>query len=155
MLLALARQHTGTSTASSSNQARFSRLPHNELLDLLISQFSIAPYWSLKSLNEHVKQPQTYLRQTLTEIANLVKNGPYAGTWALKAEFKRGSTQQSGGAEPSTPRIKEEGRVVGEGQDGGEGEGQPRVKAEEGDDPEDDPDSAASDDEEDGMEFVS
>ena len=63
-------------------------MPHNELLDLLINQFSQAPYWSLKSLNEHVKQPQTYLKQTLGEIANLVRNGPYSGMYALKPEFK-------------------------------------------------------------------
>lgn len=60
--------------------------PH--LLDALISHFQTAPYWALKSLNEHVKQPQMYLRECLAEIATLIPKGPYANMWTLKPEFK-------------------------------------------------------------------
>ena len=138
-------------------------MPHNELLDLLISQFSLAPYWSLKSLNEHVKQPQTYLKQTLAEIANLVRNGPYAGMWALKQEFKQGSNEDasnrsgtSGNGAGSVKKEEEGGVGGGQGESGGF-----RVKSEEGLDPsgvlnEDiDAEDDEDDEEEDGMEFVS
>ena len=151
-------KHTGTATSSNQQQqSRFSRLPHNELLDLLISQFSQAPYWSLKSLNEHVKQPQSYLKQTLSEIANLVRNGPYSGMWALKQEFKQGGTGggnslegQRQEVETSSGRVKkEEGEDRGGAAGGSNGEF--RVKEEEG--AQDDLDEEDDDDE--GMEFVS
>lgn len=136
-------------------------MPHNELLDLLISQFSLAPYWSLKSLNEHVKQPQTYLKQTLAEIANLVRNGPYAGMWALKQEFKQGlpedGSNRSAADSSGSGSVKKE-EEMGDGQ-GGSGEF--KVKREDGlegtgqfnDDA--DEDDEEEDDDEDGMEFVS
>ena len=130
-------------------------MPHNELLDLLISQFSQAPYWSLKSLNEHVKQPQTFLKQTLSEIANLVRNGPYAGMWALKPEFK---PQIQGDPEQNMPKIEggsslpqSGGRVKEEEGEGGNGVEEFRVKREDGDDDED----GGEDDDDEGMEFVS
>ncbi|GAA6009048.1 hypothetical protein JCM11491_005726 [Sporobolomyces phaffii] len=150
-------KHTGTSTASSSNQSRYSRMPHNELLDLLISQFSQAPYWTLKSLNEHVKQPQTYLKQTLSEVANLVRNGPYAGHYCLKPELKQGADLSTGQLSTSgVSGVKKEEDGVATGTTGAAGEF--RVKKEEGielDDDDDDDDDEGDEDDEEGMEFVS
>jgi len=128
-------------------------MPHNELLDLLISQFSQAPYWSLKSLNEHVKQPQTYLKQTLGEIANLVRNGPYAGMYALKPEFKQGVNDQVGQQQLiGGSGVKDEEGI--DGDDGGR-QAEFRVKKEEGVDLEGDEEAYDEDDGEDGMEVVS
>ncbi|GAA6060462.1 hypothetical protein JCM10212_000890 [Sporobolomyces blumeae] len=169
---------TRASAASSSSAPRFTRMPHNELLDLLIHQFSLAPYWSLKSLNEHVQQPQTYLKQTLNDIAVLVRNGPYAGMWALKPEFKTGmpdrSATQGATSSQTGPRS---GSGAGGGDvklqpGGGRGEvkpdpgvartgaldgGQKQVKKEEGDDEgvDDDDDGDDEGDDDEGMEIVS
>ncbi|GAA5899662.1 transcription factor IIF subunit TFG2 [Sporobolomyces salmoneus] len=145
-------KHTGASSAASTNQPRFSRMPHNELLDLLINQFSQAPYWSLKSLNEHVKQPQTYLKQTLGEIANLVRAGPYVGMYALKPEFKRGD---EGGGGNQQPMAGPSGVKKEEDAGGPSGEGGFRVKKEEGFDEQGGGQDDEDDDDEDGMEFVS
>lgn len=77
---------------------RYVRLPRNELLDLIFAQFASAPYWTLKALQEHVEQPQTYLREVLSEIGHLIPRGPYAGMWTLKDEFKG-----DGGRAKATP----------------------------------------------------
>lgn len=58
------------------------------LLDEIFTRFSQAPYWSFRTLNDHLRQPQTYLREVLGEVAHLVPKGPYANMWALKPEFK-------------------------------------------------------------------
>lgn len=63
-------------------------MPLNELYDLLFTHFSQSTYWSLKSLKEHINQPDVYLRQTLTEIGILIKAGPYIGMWTLKETYK-------------------------------------------------------------------
>ncbi|GAA5899554.1 hypothetical protein JCM8208_000590 [Rhodotorula glutinis] len=77
----------GTSS-STAQQQRLTRIPKNELLDLLFPLFAQAPYWHLRALNDHVQQPQTYLRETLNEVAILVPKGPYAQMWALRPEYK-------------------------------------------------------------------
>lgn len=130
-------------------------MPHNELLDLLINQFSQAPYWSLKSLNEHVKQPQTYLKQTLGEIANLVRNGPYSGMYALKPEFKQGQ-----GGHPTQPTGTDAGSGVKKEDEGAaatRSANQFRLKKEDGVEQtgEEDYDDDDDDDDDAGMEFVS
>ncbi|KAK4046250.1 hypothetical protein OIV83_006229 [Microbotryomycetes sp. JL201] len=63
------------------------RMPRNELLDLLFTYFDQAPYWHVKALAEHVKQPQVYLREVLTDVAELVPRGPYNGMWKLKPDY--------------------------------------------------------------------
>ncbi|GAA6012752.1 hypothetical protein JCM10207_005349 [Rhodosporidiobolus poonsookiae] len=148
------RVATFTNTSSRGGKAsasapRYSRIPKNELLDLLFTHFSSAPYWSLRSLNDHVKQPVVYLKEVLGEIATLVPKGPYAQMYTLKPEFKgtqgvQGSTSKSsagdGGARSAGVKQETEsilGRV-------------PAVKREEGVEDDDD-----DDDDEGGMEIVS
>ncbi|POY75968.1 putative DNA helicase [Rhodotorula taiwanensis] len=87
-------------TNAAGQPVRAFRMEKPQLLDALISHFQSAPYWSLKSLNEHVKQPQMYLRECLSEIATLIPKGPYANMWTLKPEFK--GTAGPSGASTST-----------------------------------------------------
>lgn len=65
-------------------------MPRNELLDLIFERFASADYWHLKALNEHVRQPQVYLKEVLGDVAQLVPRGPYNGMWTLRDEFKGG-----------------------------------------------------------------
>jgi transcription initiation factor TFIIF subunit beta len=134
-------QNTSSRGKAATTTARYARIPKNELLDLLFTQFSSAPYWSLRSLNDHVKQPQVYLKEVLGEIATLVPKGPYAQMYALKPEFK-GTTSSGGGQAGSSSAAGGSGGVKQEQQ----GEG---VKREQDADDDDD------DDDSDGMEVVS
>jgi len=77
-------------TAATSGDSRTARIPRNELLDLLFTHFEQAPYWSIKALTEHVRQPQVYLKEVLGDIAMLVPRGPYQGMWTLREEYKGG-----------------------------------------------------------------
>ncbi|OLL26689.1 Transcription initiation factor IIF subunit beta [Neolecta irregularis DAH-3] len=72
----------------SSTDLKMTRLPKNELLDLLFKCFHDYEYWSLKGLREIVRQPEVYLKEILEDIAILNKRGPYALKWCLKPEFK-------------------------------------------------------------------
>lgn len=83
-------------------------MPRNELLDALFKLFESHPYWQLKALTEHVKQPQSYLKEVLAEIAQLLPRGPYVGMWTLKDQFKG-----EGMGMAMIPKKKEE--EVGEG----------------------------------------
>ncbi|GAA5930537.1 hypothetical protein JCM1841_003161 [Sporobolomyces salmonicolor] len=139
-------------SATSSSTARFSRIPKNELLDALFTHFGTAQYWTLRSLNDHVKQPQVYLKEVLGEIATLVKNGPYAGMYALKPEYKGGSGVKSLGAaagDAGGAGLQQGETKVKPDPDAGASAG---VKLEEGldEDSEDD-----DDDDDEGMEVVS
>ncbi|KAI8978392.1 transcription initiation factor IIF, beta subunit-domain-containing protein [Pilobolus umbonatus] len=71
------------------NKEKATRLPRNELMDLLFAAFDKYPYWSFKGIVEHTKQPNQYLKEILSEICILNKRGPYAGNYQLKPEYKQ------------------------------------------------------------------
>lgn len=54
------RSNTGSNKVKGSGQdgLRNARLPHDELLDLLFECFEKYEYWPLRSLREHLKQPE-------------------------------------------------------------------------------------------------
>ncbi|KAK4052605.1 hypothetical protein OIO90_004233 [Microbotryomycetes sp. JL221] len=79
------------------------RLPKTELMDLLFQHFEQAPYWHIRSLSERLKQPQTWLREVLTQVAEVVPRGPYNGMWKLKAGFSA-----NGGTVPGSSETKPE-----------------------------------------------
>ncbi|GAA5984375.1 hypothetical protein JCM10908_003322 [Rhodotorula pacifica] len=151
------KRTTKGATSASGLPARYTRMEKPQLLDALISHFHSAPYWALKSLNEHVKQPQMYLRECLAEIATLIPKGPYANMWTLKPEFKgtggAGSGRGGSAAAAGSSALVEEEDVKPQV---AEGSG---VKREEGDG---DAlqggatnDNADDDDEDDDLEMVS
>ncbi|KDE08150.1 hypothetical protein MVLG_01631 [Microbotryum lychnidis-dioicae p1A1 Lamole] len=120
---------------------RMVRMPRNELLDLLFQHFDQAPYWNLKLLNEHVKQPATFLKEVLGEVGTLVPRGPYVGMWTLKEQFKSGNRDEN-----AKPEGKDEAHVAKNGE-GVEGSSTTDVRK-----AEDDPDE--DDEDEDEMEVV-
>jgi len=63
------------------------RMPKNELMDLLFAAFEQFPYWSRKGLVEYCKQPASYLADVLSEICDFIKKGPYTSKYQLKPEF--------------------------------------------------------------------
>ncbi|KAI8330011.1 transcription initiation factor IIF, beta subunit-domain-containing protein [Choanephora cucurbitarum] len=71
------------------DKEKATRMPRNELMDMLFAAFDKFPYWSFKGIVEHTKQPNQYLKEVLSEICILNKRGPYAGNYQLKPEFKQ------------------------------------------------------------------
>lgn len=64
------------------------RMSLDNLLDEIVKCFKQYEYWSLKAFKAHLKQPESYLKETLENIAMLHKRGPMTGKWQLKAETR-------------------------------------------------------------------
>jgi transcription initiation factor TFIIF subunit beta len=66
---------------------RYARMPKNELLDKLFALFQEEkPYWPLKELRLRTQQPEGYLKEVVTSIAILHRNGEHVGKYSLKPE---------------------------------------------------------------------
>lgn len=65
---------------------KHARMPQNELLDAIYECFKEYRFWPMRSLQHRLKQPEAYLKETLSKVADLVKSGPQALTWTLKPE---------------------------------------------------------------------
>ncbi|PWN20677.1 hypothetical protein BCV69DRAFT_277372 [Microstroma glucosiphilum] len=81
-------------TASSAQKEKFTRLPKNELLDFLFNCYERYTYWTIKALRDETHQPESYLRETLSSIADQHKRGPYMGQWSLKNEYVQQRKQE-------------------------------------------------------------
>ncbi|KAJ5766196.1 uncharacterized protein N7511_003812 [Penicillium nucicola] len=73
-------------TKSKAQENKSTRMPQNELLDLIFQCFREFRYWPFKTLKSRLAQPEAYLKQTLEMVAHLVKSGDFAMTWELKPE---------------------------------------------------------------------
>lgn len=94
---------------------------------MLFPLFEQAPYWHAKTLAEHTKQPVTYLKEVLTEVAILVRAGPYSGMWTLKPEYKEKGREQK----KEDEAVKGEVGEMQTREAGGSGVGGGQVKGEE------------------------
>jgi transcription initiation factor TFIIF subunit beta len=63
------------------------RIPKNELLDLLHKLFDRYEYWPMKEIKKTTAQPEAYLKEVLSEIAALVKSGPFASCWKRNTDL--------------------------------------------------------------------
>ncbi|RDW81660.1 transcription factor IIF subunit TFG2 [Aspergillus mulundensis] len=75
-------------TKLKAQENKTTRMPQNELLDLIYQCFREYRYWPFKTLKARLRQPEAYLKQTLEMIAHLVKSGDFAMTWELKPEAR-------------------------------------------------------------------
>ncbi|OCK77908.1 hypothetical protein K432DRAFT_384283 [Lepidopterella palustris CBS 459.81] len=57
------------------------RIAKNDLLDMLQVMFDRYEFWPMKEIKKETKQPEAYLKETLSDIADLVKSGPFASCW--------------------------------------------------------------------------
>ncbi|KAL7932629.1 transcription initiation factor IIF, beta subunit domain-containing protein [Trichoderma chlorosporum] len=64
------------------------RIPKNQLLDLIFDCFRQYQYWSMKALRQRTQQPDSYLRQVLEEVAVLNKSGPFANHYCLSEAYR-------------------------------------------------------------------
>jgi len=67
---------------------RMTRMPRNELLDVLFALFREREQWPIKLLREKTQQPEVYLKEVLSEIATFHRSGEFSGTWELMPSFK-------------------------------------------------------------------
>jgi len=95
------------------DKEKATRMPRNELMDMLFAAFERYPYWSLKGIVEHTRQPMQYLKEILGEICILNKRGPYTSMYQLKAEYKVRGSELRPKDEGSS-----EGGAAGDGLDG-------------------------------------
>ncbi|KAJ5328833.1 Transcription initiation factor IIF beta subunit [Penicillium brevicompactum] len=79
-------QATKTGGRGRPQENKSTRMPQNELLDLIFQCFREFRYWPFKTLKARLAQPEAYLKQTLELVAHLVKSGDFAMTWELKPE---------------------------------------------------------------------
>ncbi|TFY63542.1 hypothetical protein EVJ58_g3198 [Rhodofomes roseus] len=117
---------------------RMARMPRNQLLDELFRHFQERERWSIKVLRDRTQQPEAYLKEVLSEIADLNRSGEFNGTWELKQTFRGEGVKAEQVPGPSGGLGTEAGQA---------GDG---VKDEDFDDFDDD-----DDDDEDDMEEVS
>ncbi|KAF2088371.1 hypothetical protein K490DRAFT_65048 [Saccharata proteae CBS 121410] len=97
--------------AKAKNQDnKYARIPENELMDMLSRLFREYRYWSMKSLKERTKQPEQYLRETLSKIAVLIRAGPFANHWTLET-----GTDLSGVDFEALANMKDEAAPQGPG----------------------------------------
>ncbi|KAJ1910411.1 hypothetical protein IWQ60_010672 [Tieghemiomyces parasiticus] len=80
--------------------AKTTRMPKQELMNLLFQAFEKYPYWSFKGLVEFTQQPAAFLKETLYEVAVLNKKGQFNAMYQLKPEF---SFKHGDGADPAAP----------------------------------------------------
>lgn len=72
------------------------RMPQNELLDLIYDCFKEYTYWPFRSLKDRLRQPDTYLKETLEMVAVMLRTGTHASQWQLKPEAREGRYAESG-----------------------------------------------------------
>ncbi|CED84502.1 Transcription initiation factor IIF, small subunit (RAP30) [Phaffia rhodozyma] len=84
----------GFQPPSKKSLDKATRLPRNELLDLLFSHFDKHEYWRLKGLREKTAQPEIYLKEVMMDIAVAVKSGPYTGYWTLMDVYKQAGKER-------------------------------------------------------------
>jgi len=91
-------------TKTKAQQNKASRVSKEELRDMLHAAFDEYQYWPMKALKTRTRQPESFLKEGLMELAQLVKSGPFASTWQrqpMYSEARNLSQQQSGAADVS------------------------------------------------------
>ncbi|KAL9069288.1 MAG: hypothetical protein Q9157_006206 [Trypethelium eluteriae] len=84
------------------------RISQEDLIPWLIDLFTEYKYWPMKQLRVRTKQPETFLRDTLQEIAYMVKSGPFSNLWTLKEEYVTNLPEGTNIKEERPPDDEEE-----------------------------------------------
>jgi transcription initiation factor TFIIF subunit beta len=64
------------------------RIPKDQLLDLIFDCFRQYQYWSMKALRQKTRQPDSYLREVLGDVAMLIKSGSFANHYCLSEAYR-------------------------------------------------------------------
>lgn len=91
------------------------RMEKVELLDAIQNCFREYSYWSSKALRNRLHQPEAYIKETLEEIAVLVKGGDFISTYKLKPDYQRLNEMQAGVIKDEMAPVKSEESAEGSG----------------------------------------
>ncbi|KIW12952.1 hypothetical protein PV08_08139 [Exophiala spinifera] len=86
---------------------RAARVDKHVLIDKLLDLFKQHRIWGLRDLKAKVNQPETYLRQTLDEIAFMWKAGDFNGKWELKDEYKSSDPRLQNPTGVVAPKVED------------------------------------------------
>jgi len=78
---------SNTQTMRKKNKEKTARIAQNELMDLIFDCFKDFKYWTLASLRARLRQPESFLKETLENIAILMRAGTMTGKYQLKPEY--------------------------------------------------------------------
>ncbi|EIW66123.1 hypothetical protein TREMEDRAFT_45844 [Tremella mesenterica DSM 1558] len=73
---------------------KYVRTTHSDLTNRLFALFKDRPYWGIRALRVTLEQPDAFIREVLEEIAEVVKDGQYAGLYTLKDVWKEGTGKE-------------------------------------------------------------
>ncbi|KAF2118495.1 transcription initiation factor IIF, beta subunit-domain-containing protein [Lophiotrema nucula] len=107
----LFKSFTGRTATTKSQLNKYTRIPENELTDILHGLFNEYAYWPMKTLKAKTQQPEAYLKTTLEKIADLVKSGSFASTWRRK-DFYSNMEGHTEGQSALAPSLENEDEVV-------------------------------------------
>ncbi|CAG8813330.1 4028_t:CDS:2 [Gigaspora margarita] len=86
-------------------EQKTTRIPKNELIDSLFGAFEKFAYWTFKGLKDYVKQPESYLKEVLNEIAILDKKGHYNNCYHLKPEYSQNISAETVSVAPQGVEV--------------------------------------------------
>jgi len=72
-------------------QDKMTRMPRQDLIDMIFSCFERQEYWTLKHLRDVTKQPTAWLKEILSELCLYNKRGEHKNTFELRPEYKHSS----------------------------------------------------------------
>jgi transcription initiation factor TFIIF subunit beta len=84
------------------------RLEKPQLLDAIQQCFREYSYWSLKALRNRLHQPEAYIKETLDEIATLVKSGDFVQNYKLKPDYLKLHQMQESMVKDEMAPVKSE-----------------------------------------------
>lgn len=89
-------------------QEKRERLPREEVISLIFQAYEKYEYWNFSGLVDYTNQPQTYLKEILSEVGQLNKRGSYVGMWQLKPEFRHRKLDEDGNPIVGTSNVEGE-----------------------------------------------
>ena len=84
------------------------RMEQGELIDRIYQCFRRYRYWSLKALKNELRQPESFIKQTLESIAVLVRSGDFAMNYKLRDEYAVTANIRDEEVKEETAMVKSE-----------------------------------------------
>ncbi|KAJ9109880.1 hypothetical protein QFC19_001859 [Naganishia cerealis] len=114
-----------------SLKERSYRMGKQTLIDTLFEEFSRFKYWSMRALKDRLRQPEAWLKECLSEVAQQEQEGPYKSLWTLKPQFAavQGEADEGHMQAPDNQELSDSARralELGENDDGNGNEQKPK-----------------------------
>lgn len=91
------------------------RMDKDKLLDALQNCFKEYQYWSLRALRKRLNQPEAYIRESLEDMAVLMRSGDFVQNYKLKDDYARMLAQED---IPVKAEVAPEAKIEDDSDDG-------------------------------------